>query len=75
VPAADQDQLQNYAQVYYALQLPEHSSCIDAAAYLRQQAIIRSKLDRKGIELRLVERPFGGMVAHIAAARNVVIGP
>ena len=58
--AAVQDQLQNYAQVHHALQLPEHSSRIDVAAYLQQlcQAISRSKLDRKGIELRLVERPF-----------------
>jgi two-component sensor histidine kinase len=60
VLAAVQDQLQNYAQVHHALQLPEHSSCVDAAAYLQQlcRAISRSKLDRKGIELRLVERPF-----------------
>ena len=60
VLAAVQDQLENYAQVHHALQLPEHSSCIDAAEYLRQlcRAISRSKLDRKGIELRLVERPF-----------------
>ena len=60
VLAAVQDQLQNYAQVHNASQLPEHSSCIDVAAYLQQlcQAISRSKLDRKGIELRLVERPF-----------------
>jgi two-component sensor histidine kinase len=58
--AAVQDQLQNCAQVHHALQLPEHRTCIDAAAYLRQlcRAISRSKLDRKGIELRLVERPF-----------------
>jgi two-component sensor histidine kinase len=60
VLAAVQDQLQNYAQVHHALQLPERSSCIDAAAYLQQlcRAISRSKLDRKDIELRLVERPF-----------------
>ena len=59
VLAAVQDQLQNYAQVHHALQLPEDSSCIDVAAYLQRlcQAISRSKLDRKGIELRLVERP------------------
>jgi hypothetical protein len=46
--------------VHHALQLPEHSSCIDVAAYLQQlcQAISRSELDRKGIEPRLVERPF-----------------
>jgi two-component sensor histidine kinase len=49
VLAAVQDQLQNYAQVHHALQLPEHSSCIDAAAYLQQlcRAISRSKLDPK----------------------------
>ena len=60
VLAAVQDQLQSYAQVHHVLQLPEHSSCIDAGAYLRQlcRAISRAKLDRKGIELRLVERPF-----------------
>jgi two-component sensor histidine kinase len=60
VLAAVQDQLKNYAQVHNALQLPEHSGCIDAAAYLQPlcQAISRSKLDRKGIELQLVECPF-----------------
>ena len=60
VLAAVQEQLQSYAQVHHILQLPEHSSCTDAAAYLRLlcRAISRSKLDRKGIELRLVERPF-----------------
>ncbi len=58
--AAVQDQLHNYAQVHHALQPPDHSSCIDAAVYLRQLclAISRSKLDSKGIELRLVEHPF-----------------
>jgi two-component sensor histidine kinase len=35
VLTAVQDQLQNYAQVHHALQLPEHSGCIDAAAYER----------------------------------------
>jgi two-component sensor histidine kinase len=58
--AAVEDQLQNYAQVHHALQLPEHSSRIDAVVYLRQlcRAISHSKLETKGIELRLVERPF-----------------
>jgi len=58
VLAAVQEQLQSYAQVHHILQLPEHRSCTDAAAYLRLlcRAISRSKLDRKGIELRLVER-------------------
>jgi two-component sensor histidine kinase len=57
---AVQDQLQNYAQVHQALQMPEHRSCIDAAAYLRQlcRAISRSKLDSRGIKLLLVERAF-----------------
>ena len=58
--AAVQDQLQMYARVHHALQMPEHTSRIDAAAYLRQLcwAISRSKLERKGIELRFVERTF-----------------
>jgi two-component sensor histidine kinase len=58
--AAVQDQLQNYALVHHALQMPEHTSCIDAATHLRQLcgAISRSKLESKGIELRLVERTF-----------------
>jgi len=58
--AAVQDRLQNYALVHHALQMPEGVSCIDAAAYLRQLcwAISRSKLERKGIELRFVERTF-----------------
>src|SRR5712672_3152487 len=51
--AAVQDQLQNYVLVHHALQMPEHTSCIDASAYLRQLclAISRSKLERRGIEL------------------------
>ena len=58
--AAVRDRLQNYALVHHALQMPEDASCIDAAAYLRQLcwAISRSKLERKGIELRFVERTF-----------------
>jgi two-component sensor histidine kinase len=58
--AAVEDQLQNYALVHHALRMPEHTSCIDATAYLRQlcRAISRSKLESKGIELRLVERTF-----------------
>lgn len=58
--AAVQDRLHNYARVHHALQMPEHSSRIDAAAYLRQlcRAICCSKLDAKGIQLVLVERSF-----------------
>src|SRR6476620_317563 len=46
---AVQDQLENYANVHHALQMPGHRSCIDASAYLRQlcRAISRSKLDSK----------------------------
>jgi two-component sensor histidine kinase len=58
--AAVQDRLHNYARVHHALQMPEHSSRIDAAAYLRQlcRAICSSKLNAKGIKLVLMERPF-----------------
>jgi two-component sensor histidine kinase len=58
VLAAAQDQLQMYAQVHHALQMPERASRIDAAAYLRQlcRAISRSRLEGKDIELLLVER-------------------
>ena len=58
--AAVQDQLHNYARVHHALQIPEHSSRIDAATYLRQlcRAICSAKLDAKGIKLLLVERTF-----------------
>jgi two-component sensor histidine kinase len=57
---AVQDRLNNFARVHHALQMPEHESRIDAAEYLRQlcRAICRSKLDAKGIQLVLVERPF-----------------
>jgi two-component sensor histidine kinase len=58
--AAVEDQLHNYARVHHVLQMPEHSSRIDAAAYLRQlcRAICCSKLNAKGIKLLLVERTF-----------------
>jgi two-component sensor histidine kinase len=58
--AAVEDQLHNYARVNYALQMPEHNSRIDAAAYLRQlcRAICYAKLNAKGIKLLLVERTF-----------------
>jgi two-component sensor histidine kinase len=48
------------ARVYRALQMPTESRSIDAAAYLRElcEAISRSKLQYKGIELVLVERPL-----------------
>jgi two-component sensor histidine kinase len=58
--SAVQDQLQSYAHVHHALQMPEHSTSIDAGVYLRRlcQAISRSKLDARGIELLFKERSF-----------------
>jgi len=55
-----QDRLYNFTRVHYVLSMSEHSSSIDAAAYLRQvcRAISSSKLNAKGIKLLLVERPF-----------------
>ena len=46
--------------MHHALQIPEHSSRIDAATYLRQlcRAVCSAKLDAKGIKLLLVERTF-----------------
>jgi two-component sensor histidine kinase len=54
------DRLENYARVDRALRMPEQATSIDAATYLQQlcQAISRSRLDFKGIELVLVERPL-----------------
>lgn len=58
--AAVQDRLHNYARVHHALQMPEYSSRIEAATYLRQlcRAICSAKLYAKGIKLLLIERPF-----------------
>lgn len=60
VLAAVADRLHNFARVHHALQMQEHSTYIDASAYLRQlcRAISRSKLDCQKIELVLVECPF-----------------
>ncbi len=55
------DRLFNYAKVHHALQMPEYSTLIDGAAYLRQlcRAISRSKLDGKGhVELLFTGRKF-----------------
>ena len=54
------EQLQNYARVHHALQMPVNDGCIDAAAYLRSLcgSISRSKLENRSIELVLVEFPF-----------------
>jgi two-component sensor histidine kinase len=54
------EQLHNYARVHHALQMPASNDCIDASAYLRElcRSISRSKLEKRSIELVLVERLF-----------------
>jgi two-component sensor histidine kinase len=54
------EHLFDHARVYRALQMPTTNRWIDAAAYLRElcQAISRSKLQHRGIQLVLVERPL-----------------
>jgi two-component sensor histidine kinase len=47
--AAVQDRLQMYARVHHALQMPEHTGCIDAAAYLRQLCRAISRCWRLGL--------------------------
>jgi two-component sensor histidine kinase len=52
--------LESLARVHSALQIPDHDTRIDACAYLRQlcEAIVRSQLDYRGIQLILVEHPL-----------------
>ena len=54
------EHLLDHARVHRALQVPTANHFIDAAAYLRElcQAISRAKLQHKGIDLMLVERPL-----------------
>jgi two-component sensor histidine kinase len=54
------EHLFDHARIYRALQMPTANRWIDAAAYLRElcQAISRSKLQHRGIELVLVEHPL-----------------
>jgi two-component sensor histidine kinase len=54
------ERLQDYARVHQALLMPSDVYSIDALNYLRRlcQAISRSKLDRKSINLFFVERPL-----------------
>ncbi|MGA7809918.1 sensor histidine kinase [Bradyrhizobium sp.] len=51
--------LHHCADVHRALEMPAHSSMIDASSYIRTlcQSIKRARLDDKGIELVLVVRP------------------
>jgi two-component sensor histidine kinase len=54
------DRLSNYVRVDRALRIPEQVTSVDAGRYLRQlcQTISGSKLEFKGIQLVLVERPL-----------------
>jgi two-component sensor histidine kinase len=54
------EQLDNYAKVHRALQMPAGKDRIDASTYLRDlcESISRSKLEDRNIELVLAERPF-----------------
>jgi two-component sensor histidine kinase len=56
---AVQERLQAYARVQHTLQMPEHVTLVDAAAYLKLlcHAISRSKLEFREIDLLFVERP------------------
>jgi two-component sensor histidine kinase len=58
--AAVEQRLHNYAQVHRCLEMPSHHTHMDASEHLRRlcQSISRSKLDSRGIELLLVERPL-----------------
>jgi two-component sensor histidine kinase len=56
--SAVQDRLQSYASIHRALQMPDHTSRVDAASYLRQlcRAISGAKLEWRGIRLVLAVR-------------------
>jgi two-component sensor histidine kinase len=55
-----QERLHAYALVQHTLQMPEHVTLVDGAAYLRQlcRAMSRAKLDFRKIDLLFVERPI-----------------
>jgi two-component sensor histidine kinase len=54
------DRLDGYVRVHRALQVPDASDLVDAAAYLRElcRSISLSKLERKNIDLVFSERPL-----------------
>jgi two-component sensor histidine kinase len=58
--AAVEQRLHNHARVHRCLEMPSHHTHMDASGHLRRlcQSITRSKLDSRGIELLLVERPL-----------------
>jgi two-component sensor histidine kinase len=60
VLALVRDQLNNYANVHHALQIPELGVQIDAAAYVCElcKAIRKARLNDNGIQLILSERTF-----------------
>jgi two-component sensor histidine kinase len=60
VLALARDQLNNYAKVHHALQIPEHNLPIDATAYVSDlcKAISKASLHDRGIQLILLGRKF-----------------
>jgi two-component sensor histidine kinase len=54
------DILFDHARIHHALQIPDHSTLIDASAYIRVlcHCIQRAKLDARGIQLTLVATPL-----------------
>jgi two-component sensor histidine kinase len=52
--------LENFARVHHLLRVPDERNSVDGCAYLRALcgAISASRLERRGIELVLVERSF-----------------
>ena len=58
--AAITELLRNYARVHRALQMPEHDTFVDAAAYVCElcTAISHSQLDSRKIQLALATQPL-----------------
>ena len=58
--ASVQDRLEGHAQLHHALQMPQFTTTVDLAAYLKQlcRSISRSSLEDKGIALSLRLRPL-----------------
>ncbi|MBR0907157.1 histidine kinase dimerization/phosphoacceptor domain -containing protein [Bradyrhizobium liaoningense] len=58
--ASLQDRLESHARLHHALQMPEFSTTVDLAAYLRQlcRSISRASLEGEGIALSLLLHPL-----------------
>jgi two-component sensor histidine kinase len=58
--ASVQERLENHARLYHALQMPQFTTTVDLAAYLRQLcwSISRSSLEGEGVALSLLLHPL-----------------